>query len=85
MLALRAASCEDQLRGHAGKKRRYWLVLKEIMRSTLRATILSAYVGMALVSSISARKNRAAKLVVLLSDCKRKRQCSSRVEGPFTS
>jgi hypothetical protein len=56
MLALRAASCEDQLRGHAGKKRRYWLVLKEIMRSTLRATILSAYVGMALVSSISARK-----------------------------
>jgi hypothetical protein len=45
---------QDQLRDHTGKKRRYWLVLKEITRAA--PCFFSACVGMVLVNNISARK-----------------------------
>jgi hypothetical protein len=47
---------QDQLRDHTGKKRRYWLVLKETTRNTRRPLFFSACVGMVLVNNISARK-----------------------------
>jgi hypothetical protein len=49
-----ASISNDQLRDHTGKKRRYWLVLKEIIRAA--PCFFSACAGMVLVNNISARK-----------------------------
>jgi hypothetical protein len=45
---------QDQLRDHTGKKRRYWLVIKEIIRAA--PCFFPACDGMVLVNNTSARK-----------------------------
>jgi hypothetical protein len=58
-------------RDHTGYRQKAEILARFKGNNTRRPPLFSACVGMIRVNNISARKFRAAKLVVLLSDCKR--------------
>jgi hypothetical protein len=63
-----SSAISDQLRDHTGKKRKYWLVLTEVMRAAPRVFVCVRWHGTCKQHLRSPlEKLRAAKLVVLLS------------------